>query len=1601
MKVRQPASIRVANALFRLALLILPMTLLAQTTPPVVFNGLQTTVPISGQMSAAGVALDPSGDLFVLDRAGNQVIEIPAHGSAQKVVASGLNSPSAVASDAAGNLYITGTSPAQVIKVAVNGGSQTALPITGLASPAGMTVDAAGNLYIADGENATVVKFTPGGAQSTVGSGWSAPAGVAADTAGNIYVADNKLDHIVRIPAAGGSSTSVGNGLAAPSSVTVDIGGDVIVGGSSQVVKISPAGVQTSIGSSSLQPLGVAARAIGTVFVADGASNTVQEIQTQSVDFGDINLCAPGQTTPAPCQETLSLNYTLNAANTLAAPLIVTQGIPNLDFKLASSTCSGSLNAGATCSVNVTFQPQLAGGRAGAVQIQDQKGNLLAQTLLRGKGNGAQIVYGPAIQTSLGGFAIPLQMATDAAGNVFVANQVTSQVMKIPAGGGSPTPIASVYEAQGVAVDGAGDVFASAESGVVWEVPWTGSAYGAPVQTAFNAGPASQLAFDGAGDLFTFSSESTVVVEYPAGGGAPITFGLPHQLTSGAVDSAGDVFVASAEEILEIPASGGAPKSIVSGNFNEVAVDGAGNLFAVQSSPQTIVEFPVGGGAPIIISNTRVGTGGLTVDTAGNIYNSDRNGDGSVTEYRRSLAPPVFSFATTIVGNTSIDSPRSVQVSNIGNENLAISGVSFASGINFALTGGTGSPADCTAGMVLLPSATCNLSVTFIPTVVGDLTDALMLADNALNGTPSTQPIPLSGAGITGSEPTATVLNASTANSSYGQPVTLTATVTAALGTPVGTVTFLGGTTIIGTATINASGIASLTTSTIPAGNYAVTASYTATQLFLASTSQAITLNVSPNNVNLGSANVCSGLTKPAPCSQTMSVTYDVTANATLGTPIVVTQGIPNLDYTLSGTTCTGPVNAGSTCAVTVKFTPKFAGSRPGAVQIVGASGNILQTFFLSGIGTGAQVAFSGGAQFTVPNSPASSLAVIVDAADNLFVSDGNSGNLLKLPAGGGPAITLINGPSNSLFAGPIAVDGAGNVFVADQYTWNVVELPAGGGTPFTVAGEFDTVQSLATDAKGNLFILTSNEVIELPAGGGAQVTLMSGLQYATSIAVDKGGNVLVAYANQIETIPSGGGTPSSTPLDNYYPVGLTVDAAGDLFFIDEISGSLLEIPAGNGAPLTLANNAYFFGGNLALDGSGNLFFSVNGQALSEIQRSQPPTLSFAATTIKTVSSDSPQSVQVQNIGDAPLTLSKLKVGANFVQVAGPGTPADCSGSSSLASGAACNLSISFEPTTVGNLQSTATLNDNALNGSPATQSITLTGVSTAKIPTTIMLASSLNPSIFGQAVTFTATVTASSGATPTGAVLFKRAGLLLSSTALSNGVATLTTSTLPAGDSEQIVAVYMGSSLNIGSRIAFIQTVQKSSTSTTLTSNLNPAIAGQAVTFTATVAAASGPTPVGTVNFKRGGTLLGTALLSAGVATFTTTSLPPGDPDNITAVYTGTSSEASSTSAVLPQVVQQYATTTTLVSSVNPSAVGQAVTFTATVTAVSGPIPTGTVTFKQGSTLLGSATLANGVAVFTTSALPAGTAEKITAAFTGSIPDDDSTSTGLLQTVH
>jgi hypothetical protein len=279
-------------------------------------------------------------------------------------------------------------------------------------------------------------------------------------------------------------------------------------------------------------------------------------------------------------------------------------------------------------------------------------------------------------------------------------------------------------------------------------------------------------------------------------------------------------------------------------------------------------------------------------------------------------------------------------------------------------------------------------------------------------------------------------------------------------------------------------------------------------------------------------------------------------------------------------------------------------------------------------------------------------------------------------------------------------------------------------------------------------------------------------------------------------------------------------------------------------------------------------------------------------------------------------------------------------------------------------------------------------------------LISSPNPSALGQAVTFTVTVKPASGTgTPNGTVTFDDGATMLGTGTLSSGTATFLSSALGAG-AHSITAIYGGDANFAGSTSPVLtQTVNKAASSTAVISSNSSSNRGAPVTFTATVTSSATGTPTGTVTFQDGGSQIGTGTLSSGRAAFTTLALGTGA-HSITAIYGGDASFTGSTSPVLMQMIGKAASSASVSSSSNPSTIGAAVTFTASVTSPVGGTLTGTVTFHDGASTLGTGTLSGGTATITTSAL-AGGAHSITAVYSGDGNFAGGTSPILTQTVN
>jgi hypothetical protein len=178
--------------------------------------------------------------------------------------------------------------------------------------------------------------------------------------------------------------------------------------------------------------------------------------------------------------------------------------------------------------------------------------------------------------------------------------------------------------------------------------------------------------------------------------------------------------------------------------------------------------------------------------------------------------------------------------------------------------------------------------------------------------------------------------------------------------------------------------------------------------------------------------------------------------------------------------------------------------------------------------------------------------------------------------------------------------------------------------------------------------------------------------------------------------------------------------------------------------------------------------------------------------------------------------------------------------------------------------------------------------------PVTAQLISSLNPAILGQSVTFTATLTSAPPIPDGSQVTFTDGTATLGTSTTVGGVATLTT-TFSRKGGHMIKASFAGDLYHRAGAKALTETVNPYPSTTTVTSSPNPSTSPEPVTITATITSPEVGGPTGTVTFRNGTLVLGSAVLSGGTASITTTKLPVGT-NTINVTYHGDTQSAPST---------------------------------------------------------------------------------------------------------
>jgi sugar lactone lactonase YvrE len=506
------------------------------------------------------------------------------------------------------------------------------------------------------------------------------------------------------------------------------------------------------------------------------------------------------------------------------------------------------------------------------------------------------------------------------------------------------------------------------------------------------------------------------------------------------------------------------------------------------------------------------------------------------------------------------------------------------------------------------------------------------------------------------------------------------------------------------------------------------------------------------NRVVLESSSADFGATGVGVPGWTVTAIFNFTAAGSSVQPAVVMQGIAAMDYSDAGTgNCTTngvshTYSPGDSCTVDLIFKPKYTGIRYGAVQLIHGSGAVISTGYLQGTGIGPELNFAPAQQgaLSLPGVT-NPYAVAVDGAGNLYIAESVSayapGNQVVRESWNGSAWTQTVVATGLAYPSGVAVDGAGNVYIADQDAFTVYKesLSNGAYTQSAVDNSVGTVEAVAVDGSGNVYIASNAYGVlrETPSGGTYTRGTVALSVFGTGLAVDASGNVYVADAAAgnviLKETPGGSSYTQTTVVSSLnQPYGIAIDSFGNILVTESLGTILKEtLSAGNYIQTEAANGP----GNpvgVAADSMGNIFaVSDENNIVWKVDNFDPPTLDFQATPYQSTSSDSPQTVTLENIGNAALSFPVPGTGndpaiAQGFTLADNGA-SDCpvvqAGSSTpgtLAAGSSCQLSVSFVPAAVGANSGSLVLTDNALNQtSPAyaTQTIGLSGTGSQATP--------------------------------------------------------------------------------------------------------------------------------------------------------------------------------------------------------------------------------------------------------------------------------------------
>lgn len=1460
--------------------------------------------------------------------------------------------PGGVVADAAGNLYIADTNNQRIRRVDAVTGLVTTIggngspgysgdggPATAaqLSSPANLAIDGAGDLYFADTGNhairridavtsiITTVAGTPG-VQGYAGDGGAAtsaklslPEGIALDSGYALYIADTGNNVIRRVDAGTGIITTVaGTGIAGYS-------GD---GGAATSARLN-------------QPWNIAIAKDGSMYIADSSNNAVRRVSVGGITTIAGNGAAgfAGDDGPASAAQ---LNAPTALAFDPAGDLYIADSANNRVRKIY--TVTGKIE---TISGNNSEQLTGDGGPANAASLYgpyalflDQTGDLFFADIFHNRireiSATTDTIHYPTMR--VGKLSAPFAESLENDGN-------DTMTLSAPIFNQSALDPATTTCNTGLVVS----TGTACSLGVVFAPTNVANPDSGTLQQPSDAGNSPAL-LNLTGEVLSVEPTSITVVSNlnPSLVGQTVTFTA--QVTSASTTLTGTVIFNDGGSQLcsvTIAAGGGATCSAsaltlgshniianYSGDDNDAAANSAVLVQVVhQPSTTALTATP----NPVTITNSVTLTATVTAATGtptGSVtfYNGTTalgsallNGSGVATYNTTTLPAGTDSLTAVYVG----DSLNAGSTSGVINEvvNLATTtttvttsnaSVPVGTSLTFNATvtsqngptptgtvdfiaNGTTIGTGTLSGTGTTSFSTATLapgSYTVVAKYVGD-------TDNATSTSATlTQTVQQIG--------TVTALTSDANPTTAGTTIHLTATVTmqpgfTADGNITGNVTFYDGTTSLGTASVSASGIATLAVSTLNAATHILTATYAGNTNYATSTSAALSEVVHNTATTTTLSESASNTIAGKPVTFNISVTSNTGSGTPTGSVVLQMDGATLTTLTLNAQSAASYTTS-SLAVGTHSFTAIYQGD---SSYLTSASVSVQEIVALAN----TAIALAG------PTSP-------VDAGTTLSLVATLTTNELA-PTGtvtlrdGGVAISqqtistqtasgtgTFNFSTSSLAVGTHALTAA---YSGDSNNAAAVSTPVN-----VTVQPGPTTTTLATSANPSTLnqSLTLQAAIASPSPSiGGSVTFLDGTQTLGTATVNGSGIATLA----LSTLALGPHTLTAAYVGDTNHAASTSNTVNELIVqtsTADISSSVNPSVSGQSVTFTVKINGV---GTLIPTGSVTILDGTTTLATVPLDATgtanyATPSLTVASHTITAVypgdTHYAASRASLTQTVESASTQIALTASANPATYGSAVTfTATIASNGSIATG---NVSFTDGTTTLGtgtlNASGVATFTTSSL--APGAHTIVANyagdGRASASVSTPVNLAvleatsvtltSSANPTLTLSPITLTASIKNAGVGTPTGTITFTDGTVTLGTVSLSGGVASLTVPQLSAA-THNIVASYTGDTDNAAaSSSTLAQVVQLRPTGVVLTSSVTDPTNQQLVTLIAVVRWTGPQTPTGTVTFNNGTATIGTVAVDGnGVGTITVQLNNPTE--SLTATYNGDTAYAPSTS--------------------------------------------------------------------------------------------------------